>query len=57
MALTGTTTSGLTLSFVSSELAKFAFSYAQSGATATSYTGTDYQTGHSYMFTGIQANA
>ena len=57
MTLTGSMTSGWKLSFVTSELARFAINYARSGATATTYTWTDYATGNEYAFTGIQANA
>ncbi len=57
MTLTGSMASGWKLSFVTSELARFAINYAKSGAVATAYTGTDYTTGHDYAFTGIQANA
>ena len=57
MTLTGSMVSGWKLSFTTSELARFALSYARSGATATSYTWTDYATGNEYVFTGIQANA
>ena len=57
MALTGTSASWWTLSFVTSELARSSFSYTQSGSTTTRYwTGTAYTTGHSYLFTGIVAN-
>lgn len=57
MTLTGSMASGWKLSFVTSELARFAINYAKSGAVATAYTWTDYMTGHEYVFTGIQANA
>lgn len=57
MTLTGSIASGWKLSFTTSELARFAISYARSGATATTYTWTEYTTGNEYTFTGIQANA
>jgi len=56
MRLTWTTTSWLTVSFVTSELARFSFNYAQNGSTRTYWTGTTYTTGHSYLFTWIVAN-
>jgi hypothetical protein len=54
LLMTWNSTSWFTLSFVTSEPARFAIIYAQSGASPTSWTGTDYITGHEYLFTWLE---
>lgn len=57
LLFTGTIDSWLTLSFVTSENARFAITYGQSGDVSKYWTGTEYTTGHDYLFTWIVANA
>ncbi|MFA7717364.1 MAG: hypothetical protein WC875_01510 [Candidatus Absconditabacterales bacterium] len=53
--VTGTLT-GLTLSFVTDELSRSTFQYQRVGNAPIILSGITYQTGHSYLFSGVQAN-